>query len=113
MDATYLTRHLEQDREHWWFRGRLAVLCAVLRRLLRGDGHRLLELGCGSGNVLEALAEFGEAVGMEPDEQMIAVALRAGLDVRRGALPRDLVVPEGWADVVLLLDVLEHLDDEC
>src|SRR5262249_39050980 len=112
MDALYIAHHLEQDRGHWWFRGRLAVLQAVLRRALPRGRHRLLDLGCGSGNVLETLAEFGAAVGVDRDERMIAAARRAGLDVRRGTLPDDLAVPEGWADVVLLLDVLEHLDDE-
>jgi SAM-dependent methyltransferase len=112
MDAAYVSAHLEQDREHWWFRGRRAVIVNLLRRTLTPGRHCLLELGCGSGNVLEALAEFGEAVGMEADERLVAAGRRAGLDVRQGCLPDDRVVPAGWPDVVLLLDVLEHLDDE-
>jgi len=76
MDPAYIAVHLEEDRDHWWFRGRRAVLLAVLRRVLPPGDHRLLELGCGSGNVLEALAEFGEAVGMEADETL-AAAVRA------------------------------------
>ena len=62
--------------------------------------------------MLAAFAELGEAVGMEQHPDLIAAARSAGLDVRAGSLPGDLVVPEGWADLVLMLDVLEHLDDD-
>ena len=112
MDRAYVAVHVAEDREHWWFQGRRAILVALLRRVLAPGHHRLLELGCGSGNMLESLGEFGEAVGMEPDAALVAAARAAGLDVRRGALPRDRVVEPGWPDVVLMLDVLEHLDDD-
>jgi SAM-dependent methyltransferase len=111
MDRAYVAIHLEADRDHWWFLGRLAVILALLRRTLPPGAHRLLELGCGSGNVLEALAEFGEAVGMEADETLAAAAREPGLDVRCGRLPDERVVLAGWPDVGQLLDVLEHLDD--
>src|SRR2546429_7492859 len=110
MDPAYVATHVEEDRRHWWFRGRLAVLLAILRRVLPPGHARLLELGCGTGNVLAALAEFGEAGGMEAPPGLAATARAAGLDVRTGRLPDDLVVPPGRADAVLPLDVIEHLD---
>lgn len=112
MDAAYVAVHIEEDRSHWWFRGRLAVILAALRRALPPRRVRLLELGCGSGNVLGSLSEFGEAVGMDGHSDLVAAARAAGLDVRAGHLPDDLGVPQGWADVVLLLDVIEHVDDD-
>ena len=112
MDVRYVVAHCENDRRHWWFRGRLAILLAVLRRALPRRRLRILELGCGSGNVLASLREFGDVVGMETHPALAAAARAAGLDVRAGALPEDEVVPRGWADVVLLLDVIEHVDDD-
>jgi SAM-dependent methyltransferase len=112
VDPSYVAVHLEEDRAHWWFRGRLAVIVAVLRRALPARRIRLLELGCGSGNVLATLAQFGEVVGIEAHPELIAAARAAGLDVRAGRLPDDLGVAPGWADVALLLDVLEHVDDD-
>ncbi|PYN81902.1 MAG: SAM-dependent methyltransferase [Candidatus Rokuibacteriota bacterium] len=112
MDSRYVSVHIEEDRLHWWFRGRLAVITATLRRALPPRPVRLLELGCGTGNVLAALSEFGEAVGMETHPELIAAARAAGLDVRTGRLPEDLGVAPGWAEVVLLLDVIEHVDDD-
>ena len=112
MDPAYVAVHMEEDRSHWWFRGRLAVLLATLRRALPARPVRLLELGCGSGNVLAALSEFGEAVGMDAHDDLTAAARAAGLDVRVGHLPDNLGVPPGWAEVVLLLDVIEHVDDD-
>lgn len=112
MDPAYVAAHIESSPEHWWFRGRLAVLLACLRRALPPGRLRLLELGCGSGEILAALAGFGDAVGMEPHPDLAAAARRRGLDVRHGSLPDHLGVPDHWADVVLLLDVIEHLDDD-
>jgi SAM-dependent methyltransferase len=112
MDPVYVAAHAQHDRDHWWFRGRLAVLLAVLERRLPRRRLRLVELGCGSGSVLAALARYGEAVGVEVDDALRGAAVARGLDVRRGALPDALPVEPGSADVVLLLDVLEHVEAE-
>ncbi len=112
MDRAYTAVHIEEDRRHWYFRGRLAILLAVLERVLPPAPRCLLELGCGTGNVLEALGRFGMAVGIERDPELRAVGCAGGLDIRAGALPDDVPVPDGWADAALLLDVIEHLDDD-
>jgi len=112
MDPAYAAVHAEEDRAHWWFLGRRAVILAEMARRLPVGGARLAELGCGSGGMLEALGRFGTAVGVELDPALRARARERGLDVRAGALPDTIPLePAGW-DAVCLFDVLEHVDDE-
>ena len=106
MEPGYLATHIEEDRQHWYFRGRRAVLEGALRRVLPSRRLRLVDIGCGTGIVLRGLGDFGEAVGIEVNEDLLAVARAAGLDARKGALPDDLPIAPGWADGVLLLDVI-------
>jgi SAM-dependent methyltransferase len=112
MDPAYAAVHAEEDRAHWWFRGRRAVILAEMARRLSGDRLRLAELGCGSGGMLEAIGRFGTAVGVETDRALRERARERGLDVRGGALPDAVPLEPARWDAVCLFDVLEHLDDE-
>ncbi|HKC06003.1 MAG TPA: class I SAM-dependent methyltransferase [Methylomirabilota bacterium] len=112
MDPAYAAVHAEEDRAHWWFLGRRAVILAEMTRRLPARGVRLAELGCGSGGMLEALGRFGTAVGVEMYPALRARARERGLDVRAGALPDAIPLEPGRWDAVCLFDVLEHVDDE-
>jgi SAM-dependent methyltransferase len=112
MDPAYAAVHAEEDRAHWWFLGRRAVILAEMARRLPAGGSRLAELGCGSGGMLEAIGRFGAAVGIETDPALRAHALARGLDVRAGSLPEAIPLEAGAWDAVCLFDVLEHVDDE-
>lgn len=73
----------------------------------------MLEVGCGSGGNLDLLSGFGRVDAIEQDATARATArARSGLGVRAGALPHDLPVPDGDYDLVALLDVLEHVEED-
>ena len=79
-----------------------------LRRRTRGN--RLLEVGCAYGTLLDFLKGRGwNARGVEISPVSSRIAREElGLDVRTGQL-EDAAFPADSFDVVLLLDVLEHL----
>ena len=74
-------------------------------------GARLLEVGCGTGANLAMLGQFGALEAVELDEAARAIAsARTGVVVRPGALPEALPADCTGYDLIVLLDVLEHVD---
>ncbi|MGH2912603.1 MAG: GNAT family N-acetyltransferase [Solirubrobacteraceae bacterium] len=81
--------------------------------LTHGGGKRILEIGCGTGDLLQSLRERGfEVEGIEPSEQAAELAREQGLDVRTATLEQLLAESAGTPtryDAVLLVNVLEHI----
>jgi SAM-dependent methyltransferase len=76
-------------------------------------GARVLDVGCGDGWLLDALAPTGaRCLGLDVSGEAVSRAMARGIDARRTDLDRGpLPVDAGVFDVVLCLDVLEHLFD--
>ncbi len=71
----------------------------------------LLDVGCGSGEVLRVAARRGwDATGVEPVAESAAIAQERGLDVR-ATLLQESGLPERSFDVVSAFHVLEHMAD--
>jgi SAM-dependent methyltransferase len=101
------------EAQHWWFRGRRAVLAATIRRLKLRPGAKILELGSGTGGNLAMLSVFGDVTAVEMHEpaRALARAKHNGADIRAGYLPDGLNLTERY-DLIALFDVLEHIDDD-
>ncbi len=78
--------------------------------LIPGRG-RVLEVGCGLGDLLAALS-LEKGVGVDISPRMIELARRRhpSLDLRVADVERD-PLPEGPFDVVVFSDAVGHLDD--
>lgn len=88
------------------------LLSDALRRAERfGDhihGRRWLDVGTGSGDILDVLgSRAARAVGIEPNSADRAAARARGLDVRHAV---EEIAGESF-DVITLFHVLEHLPD--
>jgi 2-polyprenyl-6-hydroxyphenyl methylase/3-demethylubiquinone-9 3-methyltransferase len=81
-------------------------------------GLRLLDIGCGGGLLCEPMARLGFAVtGVDASERNIAVATthagQTGLDIdyRAGAIEGLTTAGEPGFDVILNMEVIEHVAD--
>jgi len=113
MDRSAYQLHLEVDRSHFWRAAKRDLLRDLLTEIGPPERElRLLDIGGASSLYPAVLAEWGSVTVVEPDGECVKTA-KAVLetDIRQGSLPDDLGV-EGPFDVISMLDVLEHIEDD-
>ena len=103
------------ERDHWWFRGKREAVAALLARAGAGPprpGDRVVDVGCGTGAVLERFGSGAVAVGIDDHEEALAFARRkSGARLAR-ADARALPFRTGSVDRLFLLDVAEHVSED-
>ena len=98
-----------QDPEPWEWERRRAMLVGEVR-----PGERVLDLGCGAGRFVKALAEAGaDPVGIELAEAALDRARRnaPGAHLRLVEPDGSLPLEHGSVDLVWCSEVLEHVAD--
>jgi len=112
------------EARHFWFRARRDLIRTLARQLAPTlpEPTRVVEIGCGTGFVTEALVElFGASsvTAVEPAGEALRIA-RARLpckvlegDIRSAsALLAEEGAGEAKVSLVAMFDVLEHIEDE-
>src|SRR5262249_50545418 len=107
--------HNRVEDTHWWWQARRAIVLRLLDAFVEGARPlRVLDIGCGTGMMINALRRFGGVVGIGPNDAAIANSRRKispPCRVMKGHLPEGL--PRGQRfEIVTALDVLEHIDDD-
>lgn len=102
------------EDHHWWFVGRRAVISALLDRIEIPADARILEAACGTGGNLYVLAERGTVAAFEPHEEARRMAVHKHPDgeVVDGELPFRIPFGAEAFDLVVALDVLEHVNED-
>jgi len=117
----YLTRHYEHlaDARYDFRNYNLAeLLVSYIRDIVNDKGlkedHYIVDIGCGSGFLVELLRQKGfNALGIEPNEELIKLSkkLYPEIQIRHGSLENLNTVGKRF-DVVIMADVLEHVEDD-
>lgn len=105
--------HAAVEDRHWWFTGRRAILKAVLNQIAPpGTGLALADIGCGTGGNLAGLVEGYRGIGIDPSPDAIRLASSRfpALDFVVGDDPAAVKGHLAGGGIVLLTDVLEHID---
>jgi SAM-dependent methyltransferase len=103
------------QKRHWWFVARRRILASVIGALALPPRAEILEIGCGTGANLAMLSAFGRLSAMECDDHARAIAADLRIcPIVAGGLPEPVpaFLDDGHFDLVCLLDVLEHIDDD-
>jgi SAM-dependent methyltransferase len=107
--------HADIEERHWWFLGKCDLIVALLKEVLRGQAAPfVLDTGCGTGGSTAAINRTFCCVGVDPIPEAITYARTRFPEVEFhvGSVPQDCSDLLADADAVLLLDVLEHVEDD-
>jgi SAM-dependent methyltransferase len=115
-DPFFFRQLSEIEDRHFWFRSRNHLIFALTKKLSSQfpPGYRVLEVGCGTGNVLRTLRQAcpeGTVIGMELwfeglrfAQERFAGPLVQG-DVRNSPFGKPF-------DLIGMFDVLEHIPED-
>jgi len=115
-DPAFFQQLAQVEDRHFWFRARNHLIFKVSKRLASAlpPGYRVLEVGCGTGNVLRVLRQAcpdGTVVGLELwlDGLLFARERSAGPLVQGDVRRCPFGIP---FDLIGMFDVLEHVPED-
>jgi SAM-dependent methyltransferase len=116
VERSYSSQYRDLWRRHWWWVSRHRLVLEKVSALLPAAGPgrpaaSLLDIGCAGGVAFDDLSRFGEVYGLEPDPLLYESAGRWRGRIEPAAFDGAYAPPRAY-DLVLMLDVLEHIADD-
>jgi len=102
------------ETQHWWLVARRKIIASIIDTLKLGSDSKIMDAGCGNGDNLEFLSQYGELTAIERDNNALARAQSRQIGkVVQGELPDNFPSAINREnDLIVLLDVLEHINDD-
>jgi SAM-dependent methyltransferase len=116
MEQEHQQRYYDLGRSYWWLAGKYRIIADAVRRhfpvAVSSRRGRILDLGCGPGNLLDYLAPHGDVFGSDFSHDALRFCAGRGFARLFRADFHSLPLRADSFDVVTCIDVLEHLLDD-
>jgi SAM-dependent methyltransferase len=115
MQSAQFQLHADIEERHWWFVARRQIMRRMIREVLPPSPETtVLDVGCGTGGNIAALAEDYRCIGIDTSSEGIELAARRFPRVRFmcGMAPDGVGGSMSDVRLILLMDVLEHVEDD-
>jgi SAM-dependent methyltransferase len=113
LDQEYETMY-RMENSHWWFTAKRNYIKTLLDLYVKDKGYNILDIGCGTGGMVELLKNYGRVYGMDRHEAACLFSRRRNPFPLIKADANHLPFKKGTFHLITLLDVLYHqhiLDD--
>jgi len=100
------------EKDHWWFRAKRSYLALMLQHFVPQTEASILDVGCGTGAIMDFLEKAGYRVeGIDPSQAALKYCRDKNLKVQIGQAD-ELPFADNTFDAVIALDVLEHVVED-
>src|SRR3989344_3575710 len=114
MDLSFYKTYFEAEKNHWWFKVRRNIVLSILKKYNISKTAKIFDFGCGSGYTVSFLQSEGyNAHGSDVSNEAIEYGKSKGIkNLLVNRLGDEIDYPENSFDVILALDVVEHIEDD-
>lgn len=105
--------YLKIPSDSWWYKTRGELIYLLIKRYSSTQQPEVCDIGCGCGVTIEYLRSkgIGKVDGIDFQETFVSYASKKGGNVRLCDIEKGISMAKRY-DVVILSDVLEHLNDD-
>ena len=112
MKVEEYTKLRQFEGDYWWFNGRRRIVSSLLETETGSRGKSALEIGCGTGGNTAILKDYKTAYALDFSAEALGLAKDfMELPLIQGTAEM-LPFKDESLDLVLVMDVLEHLADD-
>jgi SAM-dependent methyltransferase len=103
----------KNEQQHWWSVGRRTILHSILTSMNLPKNASILEVGAGTGGNISMLQDFGQVNVLEGNPSGLKYLKdRKDVPIIEGYLPDTSMLGDQQFDVIVLFDVLEHIEND-
>jgi SAM-dependent methyltransferase len=102
----------ETEANHWWFAGKRLLMRSLLGKRLDNPDLRILDVGCGAGATAVDFSSNGWVCACDRSLDSLEFVGKRGIRPRVAGDATRLPFLDGAFDIVLALDIIEHVEDD-
>ena len=112
MDPRIYKLHIENEKEHWWYKGRREIISSIISKFVfKNNKLKILDFGAGSGANTIALSHYGEVYVYEKNENALQL-LKKRFEKISNIFVLDAINENIFFDLIIASDVIEHIEND-
>ncbi len=100
------------SQDFCWFKAKNELIAVLLKKLKTKKKLKILNLGAGTGDDLPILSGFGDIYVIDTDHNALKLISDKFIAEKKISDACDIDYPQGFFDLVVAFDVLEHIKDD-
>jgi SAM-dependent methyltransferase len=112
MEESFYDELYRREKDHWWFACRRQLASDTLRRYRVKRSGRVLDMGCGTGAMLDELHDLGTAFGLDISATALSYCAARGHTRLALGVGENLPCRANTFDGIVSLDVIEHIEED-